>query len=104
MLLQYLACSTKLLTASLTRPSGPCAGQHEELHELPIKWVPRIQPRRFGKVLPGEIGACRQVRPKPHQIFFFTTSLMAAGTLKSLMQHLVNTQHAVKATLCMPEY
>ncbi|KAK9816307.1 hypothetical protein WJX74_006529 [Apatococcus lobatus] len=36
-------------------------GLHEDLKELPIEWVPRIEPRRFGKVLPGEIGACRQV-------------------------------------------
>ncbi|KAK9862393.1 hypothetical protein WJX84_009196, partial [Apatococcus fuscideae] len=38
-----------------------CEGVCQGLEELPIEWVPRLQPRRFGKVLEGEIAACRQV-------------------------------------------
>ena len=37
------------------------AGWDKDLSKLPIEWRPRIEPRRFGKVMPGEIGACRQV-------------------------------------------
>jgi 1-aminocyclopropane-1-carboxylate deaminase/D-cysteine desulfhydrase-like pyridoxal-dependent ACC family enzyme len=33
--------------------------QQEE--QLPLSWVPRVVPRRFGKVLPGEACACRYV-------------------------------------------
>jgi D-cysteine desulfhydrase len=29
--------------------------------QLPLSWVPRVTPRRFGKVLPGELRACRDV-------------------------------------------
>eukprot|EP00899_Mesostigma_viride_P021277 jgi/Mesvir1/29150/Mv25113-RA.1 len=28
---------------------------------LPLEWVPRRRPRRFGKVLPGEVAACARV-------------------------------------------
>lgn len=30
--------------------------------QLPLIWVSRIKPRRFGEVLPGEIALCSQVR------------------------------------------
>jgi hypothetical protein len=29
--------------------------------QLPLLWRPRLTPRKFGKVLPGEVGTCRQV-------------------------------------------
>ena len=28
---------------------------------LPLSWVPRLEPRRFGKVLKGDVAACRDV-------------------------------------------
>lgn len=37
------------------------AARVAQQQELPLSWVPRVAPRRFGKVLPGEPGACRDV-------------------------------------------
>ena len=33
-----------------------------ELRDLKLEWVPRLLPRAFGKVLSGELQACKQVR------------------------------------------
>ncbi|GLI69952.1 hypothetical protein VaNZ11_014693 [Volvox africanus] len=40
-------------------PSVDCGWANEAL--LPLCWLPRPSPRRFGKVLPGEIAACKLV-------------------------------------------
>lgn len=36
---------------------------------LPLEWVPRVTPRRFGSVLPGEVAACKQVGQQPRVRF-----------------------------------
>jgi len=33
----------------------------ETLKKLPLEWVDRLRPRKFGNVLPGEIATCKQV-------------------------------------------
>jgi len=30
------------------------------LKKLPLEWVARLRPRKFGNVLPGEVATCRQ--------------------------------------------
>eukprot|EP00884_Botryococcus_braunii_P011005 jgi/Botrbrau1/19906/Bobra.0059s0025.2 len=44
---------------------------------LPLIWVPRIYPRRFGDVLPGEIAACSQIA-KEHGILLDPIYSLAA--------------------------
>ncbi len=40
----------------------PDGGNAEAPHAaLPLDWVERARPRRFGNVLPGEVAACRNV-------------------------------------------
>ena len=31
---------------------------------LPLTWRPRVRPRKFGAVLPGDVTTCRQVRAR----------------------------------------
>ena len=45
--------------ASAEAARAASVAQQEE--QLPLSWVPRVVPRRFGKVLPGEACACRYV-------------------------------------------
>lgn len=33
----------------------------QSLEELPLRWVPRVRPRKFGKLLDGDVQACKQV-------------------------------------------
>ncbi|MCA9563239.1 MAG: pyridoxal-phosphate dependent enzyme [Myxococcales bacterium] len=37
--------------------------------ELPIDWVPRATPRRFGKILPGEMESCAQLARQSGVLF-----------------------------------
>ncbi|KAK9809211.1 hypothetical protein WJX72_011493 [[Myrmecia] bisecta] len=49
----------------------------EHLGQLPIKWVDRPSPRRFGKVLSGDIDACKKVA-KQHGILLDPIYTLAA--------------------------
>lgn len=41
--------------------AGDAEDLSARLNELPLEWTERLQPRKFGAVIPGEIGTCRQV-------------------------------------------
>ncbi len=47
--------------AALTAAFGAAHGFTVDAADLPLAWVDRRHPRRFGRVLEGEVAACRDV-------------------------------------------
>lgn len=64
--LHYTQHARWALGCPFTRPPSlaccPCVQvEAGALPELPLQWVGRARPRKFGRVLDGEVAACRQV-------------------------------------------
>ena len=52
--------------ASATAAAAEAGGAGEaSAGALPLQWVPRLVPRRFGKVFPQDIATCKQVGRQP---------------------------------------
>ena len=49
--------------ARLLAPAARQAAPQPQPQALPLTWVERTRPRKFGRVLDGEIATCRAVRP-----------------------------------------